>query len=138
MADELVSLVDTEWSINDTRTIIAKSDTIGKGRDLGTYDYVEMSITNPLGIDYADLFMASQDIDSVVFIELKASTEDRRDAMFDEFRRIIEENRKRPDTPGDHDRMIFQDISPLDDDAFGAYVHEIAVAFESRSRTVQG
>jgi len=32
--------------------------------------------------------------------------------------------------------MIFQDITPLDDETFGAYVEEVVVAFESRSRGV--
>lgn len=136
MADKLQTLIDNNWNIADNRLIIEKSDSIGKGRDLSTYDYIEFSLTSPLGITYADIFMATQDVDTVVFVELKASSEDRRDAMFTEFRRIIEANRKRPDTPGDHDRMVFQDITPLDDEAFGAYVHEVAVGFESRARDV--
>jgi len=139
MADRLTTLVDDNWdsaAVDDSRLIIAKSDDIGKGRDLATYDYIEFSLTSPLGIEYADLFMSTQDIDTAVFVELKASNEDRRDAMFTEFRRIIEAHRKRPDTPGDYDRMIWQDITPLDDDAFGAYVHEMAVGFVARSRDV--
>lgn len=139
MADRLTTLLQDEWdsnAVDDSRLIIAKSDDIGKGRDLATYDYIEFSLTSPLGIEYADLFMSTQNIDSAVFVELKASNEDRRDAMFTEFRRIIEAHRKRPDTPGDYDRMIWQDITPLDDDAFGAYVHEMAVAFVARSRDV--
>lgn len=139
MADRLTTLVDDEWdsnAVDDSRLIIAKSDDIGKGRDLATYDYIEFSLTSPLGIEYTDLFMSTQDIDTTVFVELKASNEDRRDAMFTEFRRIIEAHRKRPDTPGDYDRMIWQDITPLDDDAFGAYVYEMAVGFVARSRDV--
>lgn len=139
MSDRLTTLVEDEWdsaAVDDSRLIISKSDDIGKGRDLATYDYIEFSLTSPLGIEYADLFMSTQNIDSAVFVELKASNEDRRDAMFTEFRRIIESHRKRPDTPGDYDRMIWQDITPMDDEAFGAYVHEMAVGFVARSRDV--
>lgn len=139
MAEELKTLVVDEWdsaTVDDSRLIIDKSDNIGKGRDISTYDYIEFSLTSPLGIEYSDLFMSTQNIDAAVFVELKASNEDRRDAVFTEFRRIIESHRKRPDTPGDYDRMLFQDITPLDDDAFGAYVHEVAIGFEARSRDV--
>lgn len=139
MSSKVVELLTNNWdsnAVDDSRLVIAKSDDIGKGRDIGTYEYIEVSNTSPLGITYADLFMSTQDVDAAVFVELKASNEDRRDALFNEFRRIIEAHRKRPDTPGDHDRMIWQDITPLDDDTFGAYVHEMAIAFESRSRDV--
>lgn len=137
MTAKLVELVKSEWEpddVDDSRLIIARSDDIGKGRDLGTYDYIEMSLTSPLGIEYADLFRSTQNVDTVVYVELKAATEDRRDALFGEFRRIIEAHGERPDTPGDHDRMDLEDITPMDDDAFGAYVTEMVVAFYSRSR----
>jgi len=139
MSERLKTLIDDEWDsglVDRDRLIIDKSDNIGKGRDLATYDYIEFSLTSPLGIEYSDLFMSTQNIDAAVFVELKASNEDRRDALFTEFRRIIERHRKRPDTPGDYDRMVFQDITPLDDDAFGAYVHEVAIGFVARSRDV--
>lgn len=141
MVDQLVDLVQTEWNegdndVDDDRLLIEKSDVLGKGRDLGTYDYIEFSTTSPFGIEYADLFMSSQDINTVVFVEIKASTQARRDELFGEFRRIIEAHRKRPDTPGDHDKMVFEDITPLDDMAFGAHLLELVVAFTSNARTV--
>mgnify|MGYP006274529859 CR=1 FL=1 len=141
MVDRLVELIDDEWdtgpeSVPRNNLRIETSDELGKGRDIGTYDYIEASTTSPIGIEYADLFMNHQNVDVVVFVELKASTKARRNALFDEFRRIVEANRKRPDTPGGYDRMLFQDITPLDDDTFGAYVHEVVVGFEARSRGV--
>jgi hypothetical protein len=136
MAGKVVDLIDTNWGIDDTRTVIAKSDDIGKGRDLATYDYVEVSLTSPFSKEYADLFMSTQNIDSAVFVELKANTEARRDDMFEELERIMENHRKRPDTPGDYDRIVWEDITPLDDEAFGAYVHEVAIGFVARSRDV--
>jgi hypothetical protein len=140
MTDAVVQLLDDNWDSNNVprrNLIIDKSDSIGKGRDIGTYDYIEVSITSPVDISYSDLFMSTQDIDTVVFVEIKSSSEQRRDDLFDEFRRIIESHRKRPDTPGDHDRMIFEDVTPLDDNAFGAFLHEVVIAFESRSRNVE-
>lgn len=137
MVGKLADLIDTEWEESNVprrNLIIDKSDNIGKGRDIGTYDYIEMSLTSPLSIEYADLFRSSQDVDTAVFVELKASTEDRRDALFTEFRRVIEANDSRPDTPGDHDRMNIEDITPLDDDNFGAYLTEMVITFESRAR----
>lgn len=140
LVGETVDLVTTEWDESNTSgdtPIIDKSDDIGKGRDLGVYDYVEFSKTSPIGITYADLPMSSQDIDETVFVELKSNTEDRRDELWAEFRRIIESNRKRPDTPGNFDRVVFADITPLDDSTFGAYVYEITLGFEARSRSVE-
>jgi len=137
--DDLIDLVKSEWdsdTVNDDRLVIAESDSIGKGRDLGVYDYIECSETGSLSIDYHDLFMRTQDVDATVYVELKASNKGRRAILFDEFRRIIEAHRKRPDTPGGYDRMIFEPITPLDDDTFGAYVYEIVIGFESRSRRV--
>jgi hypothetical protein len=139
VVDALVDLVNSEWdssNVTDEYVVIGKSDEIGKGRDVGTYDYVEFSVTSPTNISYADLFMSTQDVDVAVFVEIKSSSSARRDVLFDEFRRIIEANRQRPETPGDFDRMIFQDVTPLDDQSFGAYTYEVVVAFESRSRTV--
>ena len=137
MVGDLVDLIESEFEAGDVdtdRLVIAKSDDIGKGRDLATYDYIEMSQTSPLGIPYADLFRSSQDVNTVVFVELKTSNEDRREELFAEFRRIVEEHDTRPDTPGDHDGMSLQDITPLDDDNFGAYLYEIVVAFNSYAR----
>lgn len=136
MVGKLVDLVNEELpdDVNTDRTIIANSQDVGKGRDLSTYDYIEMSLTSPLGIEYADLFRSTQNVDTVVFVELKASTEERRDELFDAFRSVIEDHGERPDTPGDHDRMDLEDITPMDDDAFGAFVTEMVVAFYSRSR----
>jgi len=140
VVDEFVTLIDTnftEGNVTGSKTIlIDESDDLGKGRDLGVYDYIEVSTTSPLGIEYSDLFMDNQNIDATLFIELKSDDEDRRDDMFAEFRSIVEANRKRPDTPGDYDRMVFGDITPLDDETFGAYVYEIVIGFEARSRAV--
>jgi hypothetical protein len=33
--------------------------------------------------------------------------------------------------------MVFGDITPLDDETFGAYVYEIVIGFEARSRAVE-
>jgi hypothetical protein len=140
IVQEFRDLLQAEWvaanTSNDEPTI-DKSDDLGKGRDLSIYDYVEVSETSPFGIEYADLFQSSQDLDATIFAEIKASDEDRRDELFSEFRRIVEANRSRPDTPGDFDRMVFADVTPLDDSTFGAYVYEVTIGFEARSRSVE-
>lgn len=139
LVDKVVTTVDTDWQASNTggnKPIIDKSDDIGKGRDLQVYDYVEFSKSSPLGKEYADLFLSSDDVDATVFVELKSNTEPRHDELFDEFVRVIENNRKRPDTPGDYDRVRFADITPLHDDNFGVYVTEITLAFEARSRSI--
>jgi len=140
IVDEVVSLVDTQFdpaNVTGSKTIlIDKSDDLGKGRDLGVYDYIEFSKTSPHTIEYADLFLNNQDVDAAIFVELKADDQTRRDEMFDELRSVIESNRKRPDTPGDYDRMIFGEITPLDDETFGAFVYEFPLLFEARSRSV--
>jgi len=141
VVDETVSAVDTEWDTANTsgeKPVIAKSDDIGKGRDLGVYDYVEFSKTNPNNISYHDLPLNSQDIDAAVFVELKSDSEDRRDELFDEFRRAIEVNRgKGGFAPADFDRVIFADITFLDDSTFGAYLVEVTLAYEARGRSVE-
>ena len=136
MVGELVDLVKSNWpeDVDDSRLIVAKSDDIGKGRDLGTYDYIEMSQTSPLGIPYADLFRSSQNVNTVVYVELKSSNERRREELFAAFRSIVEAHDTRPDTPGDHDGMMLEDITPLDDENFGAYLIEMVVSFESFAR----
>lgn len=140
IVQEFRDLLQAEWvaanTSNDEPTI-DKSDDLGKGRDLSIYDYVEVSETSPIGIEYADLFQSSQDLDATIFAEIKASDEDRRDELFSEVRRIVEANGSRPDTPGDFDRMVFADITSLDDSTFGAYVYEVTIGFEARSRSVE-
>ena len=139
VVDEVVTLLSNNWNGGSgppNNLLIDKSDDIGKGRDLAVYDYVELSLTSPTNINYADLTMSSQDVDAAVYCELKSDEEDRRDAIRDEFRSIIEDHRKRPDTPGDYDRVVFGDITHLDDQIFGQYVVEITLLFEARSRSV--
>ena len=138
VVDTFVDLLSDNWNgehVNDDRLIIAESDEIGKGRDLSTYDYIEVSKTSPFDEDYADLFRSTKDTDAALYVELKAANEARRDAMFDEFRRIVDLHKKRPETPGNYDRMEIDESTPLDDEAFGAYVYEIVVRLEARSRT---
>lgn len=137
---ELVTLVKNNFNagnVTGSKTIlIDEADELGKGRDLGVYDYIEFSGTSPNSINYADLTMSSQDVDAATFVELKADGKTRRKEMFAELRSVIEANRKRPDTPGDYDRMLFGEITSLDDETFGAYVFEFPILFESRARTV--
>lgn len=139
VVDDAVAAVDGNWdTANTPKPVIGKSDDIGKGRDLGVYDYVEFSKTNPTSIDYFDLAMNSQDIDAAVFVEIKSSDEERRDALFDEFRRTIEvENDGVGFVAADFDRAIFADITFLDDSTFGAYLVEITIALEARGRSVE-
>jgi len=140
VVDGLVSLVKSNFNeanvAGDKQILIDEADELGKGRDLGVYDYIEFSGTSPNSIEYADLTMSSQDVDAATFVELKADGKTRRKEMFDELRSIIEANRKRPDTPGNFDRMIFGDVTNLDDETFGAYVLEFPILFEARSRSV--
>lgn len=140
VVDDLVSLVKTEFNegnVAGSKTIlIDEADELGKGRDLGVYDYIEFSGTSPNSIEYADLIMSSQDVDAATFVELKADDKTRRKEMFAELRSVIEANAKRPDTPGDYDRMLFGEITSLDDSTFGAYVLEFPILFEARARTV--
>lgn len=135
---ELVSLVKTDFvvgNVSGSKTIlIDEADELGKGRDLGVYDYIEFSGTSPNSIVYSDVFRANQNIDAACFVELKADDATRRKEMFAEFRRVIEANDTRPDTPGDYDRMDFGDITSLDDETFGAYVLEFPILFTARSR----
>jgi len=138
IVDDTVATLDAEWDeSNADKPVIGKSDDIGKGRDLNVYNYVELSRTSPTDISYSNLPLSAQDIDATVFVELKAASEADRDAIFDEFRRVIEANRSRPDTPGGFDRVVFADITPLDDSTFGAYLVEVTLAFEARSRSVE-
>lgn len=138
IVDDTVDTLDAEWDeSNADKPVIGKSDDIGKGRDLNVYNYVELSRTSPTDISYSNLPLSAQDIDATVFVELKAASKADRDAIFDEFRRVIEANRSRPDTPGGFDRVVFADITPLDDSTFGAYLVEVTLAFEARSRSVE-
>lgn len=138
VVNELVELVQDEFdedAVDGDRTVlIEKSDDLGKGRDLGVYDYIEFSATSPVEVPYADLTLTSNDVDVAVFVELKSDDEDRRDDLFEELWRIVRDHRKRPDTPGDFDRMFFGTITPLDDETFGAYLYQITINFEARSR----
>jgi len=140
IVDELVSLVDSSFDPNNVtgskQILIDKSDDLGKGRDLGVYDYIEFSKTTPSSIQYADLTLSSQDVDAAVYCEIKSDDQTRRDQIFDEFRSVIEANRKRPDTPGGYDRMKFGDITPLDDRTFGAFTYQLPILFEARARSV--
>jgi len=141
VVDNTVSGVDSAWDTTNTsgsKPVIDKSDDIGKGRDLSVYDYVEMSKTNPNAIEYHDLPMCSQDIDAAVFVELKSSSEDRRDELFAEFRRTIEaKNDEHGFVFSDFDRVIFGDITFLDDDTFSAYLVEVTLLYEARGRSVE-
>lgn len=141
VVQEFRDLLQDEWIESNTggdAPIIDKSDELGKGRDLGVYDYVEVSETSPIGIEYADVFQSSQDIDATAFVEIKASDEDRRDELFSEFRRVVEaENDKHGFVVADFDRMAFGDITTLDDGTFGAYLYEVTIGFEARSRSVE-
>lgn len=142
VVDDTVDAVDTEWepsNTSDEKPIIDKSDDIGKGRDLQVYDYVEFSKTNPTAIEYHDLPLSSQDIDAAAFVEIKSSEEDRRDELFAEFRRAIEVQNQGSGTfaPADFDRVLFADITFLDDDTFSAYLVEVTLAFEARGRSVE-
>ena len=67
VVDDTVSAIDTDWDTSNTsgdKPVIAKSDDIGKGRDLQVYDYVELSKTSPFAIEYHDLPLSSQDVDA--------------------------------------------------------------------------
>jgi hypothetical protein len=141
VVDDTVSAIDTEWDTSNTsgeKPVIAESDDIGKGRDLSVYDYVELSKTSPFGITYHDLPLESQDVDAAAFVEIKSSSEDRRDELFDEFRRTIEVNRGHDGFAiADFDRVIFGDITFLDDSTFGAYLVEVTLLYEARGRSVE-
>lgn len=140
VVDDTVAAIDSNWdTANADKPIIDKSDSIGKGRDLGVYDYVELSKTNPTAIDYYDLPMSSQDIDAAAFVEIKSSDESRRDELFSEFRRTIEVENEgaRTFATADFDRVIFADVTFLDDSTFGAYLVEVTLAFEARARSVE-
>ena len=59
MVDRLVELIDNSWNdgpedVPRNNLRIDTSDELGKGRDLGTYDYIEASNTSPIGIEYAN------------------------------------------------------------------------------------
>lgn len=135
---ELVSLVQTNFNEGNVagskQILIDEADELGKGRDLGVYDYIEFSGTSPNSIEYSDLFRKNQNISAVSFVELKASDKTRRKEMFAEFRSVIEAYDTRPDTPGDYDRMDFGEITSLDDETFGAYVLEFPILFEAVHR----
>lgn len=137
VADAVVTMLDSAtWSVTKPDVISTKQDA-GKGIDVANNDYVLVSRTTPLSISYSDLFLANQDIDAAVFVEIKTSDSDtRRDDIFGEVRSIVEANRKRPDTPNDFDRVRFEGITPLEDDTFGVFLIEFAVVFEARSRAV--
>jgi len=142
VVDDTIDAVTNEWVDANTsgdRPVIDKSDDIGKGRDLQVYDYVEFSKTNPTSITYHDLPLNSQDIDAAAFVEIKSSSEDRRDELFDEFRRTIEVQNKGAGTfsIADFDRVIFADITFLDDDTFSAYLVEVTLAYEARGRATE-
>ena len=141
VVDDTVTAIDTEWDTANTsgeKPVIAESDDIGKGRDLGVYDYVELSKTSPFGITYHDLPLSSQDVDAAAFVEIKSSSEDRRDELFDEFRRTIEVNRGNGGFAiADFDRVIFGDITFLDDNTFGAYLVEVTLLYQARGRSVE-
>jgi hypothetical protein len=142
VVDDTVSAIDTEWDTSNTsgdKPVIDKSDDIGKGRDLQVYDYVELSKTSPFAIDYFDLPLNAQDVDAAAFVEIKSSSEDRRDELFDEFRRTIEVQNEGAGTfsIAEFDRVIFADITFLDDDTFSAYLVEVTLAYEARGRAVE-
>jgi hypothetical protein len=141
VVDDTVSGVDSAWDATNTsgdKPVIDKADEIGKGRDLSVYDYVEFSKTNPNAIEYHDLPMNSQDIDAAVFAELKSSSEARRDELFDEFRRTIEaKNDEHGFVYSDFDRVVFADVTFLDDGTFSAYLVEVTLLFEARGRSVE-
>ena len=140
VVDETVDVLRTDWESSDVdKPIIDKSDSIGKGRDLQVYDYVELSKTNPTSITYSDLPMSSQDIDAAAFVEIKSSSEDRRDELFDEFRRTIEVQNEGAGTfsIAEFDRVLFADITFLDDDTFSAYLVEVTLAYEARGRATE-
>lgn len=140
VVDDTITVLNN-WDSSNTGNetpIIDKADSIGKGRDLQVYNYVELSKTSPFGIEYADLPMNSQDVDAAVFVEIKSADETKRDNMFDEFRRLIEkENEGSGFVMSDFDRVIFGDITFLDDDTFGAYLVEVTLLYEARSRSVE-
>jgi len=141
VVDDTVSTLTSNWVDGNTggeTPLIGKSDELGKGRDLSIYDYVELSKTSTNAIDYSDLQMSAQDVDAAVFCELKSSDETKRDNIFDEFRRVLEaENEKHGFVMAEFDRVIFADITFLDDNTFGAYLVEVTLAFEARSRAVE-
>jgi hypothetical protein len=142
VVDDTIDAVTNEWVDANTsgdRPVIDKSDNIGKGRDLQVYDYVEFSKTNPTSITYHDLPLNSQDIDAAAFVEIKSDTEPRRDEIFDEFRRTIEVQNEGAGTfaPADFDRILFADITFLDDDTFSAYLVEVTLAYEARGRATE-
>jgi hypothetical protein len=142
VVDDTVDAIEAEWVDANTsgdRPIIGKADDIGKGRDLQVYDYVELSKTNPTSIDYFDVANKTQDVDAAAFVEIKSSEEARRDELFDEFRRTIEVQNQGAGTfaTADFDRVVFADITFLDDDTFSAYLVEVTLAFESEARRVE-
>lgn len=142
VVDDTVTAIDTEWDTSNTsgsKPVIGKSDDLGKGRDLNVYDYVELSKTNPTAIDYHDLPLNSQDIDAAAFVEIKSSDETTRDELFNEFRRTIEVQNEGAGTfaISSFDRVLFADITFLDDDTFGAYLVEVTLAYEARGRAVE-
>lgn len=138
VVDDLVSLMKSEWQPSNTggdTPQIDKSDALGKGRDLGVFDYVEFSKTSPIDIEDADLTLSSEDFDAAVYAEIKSDDEAKREELFSEFRRIYKDNQKRPDCPANFDRMRLGEVTPLDDSTFGAYLYELTILFEARSRS---
>lgn len=86
---------------------------------------------------YADIFHASEDLSAMCAIE--ASTSDgraRRDEMFSEIKRLVNERRKRAGpvaTPGNWDRLNIQTANPFDDTNFGWHVIEMTVEYSRHS-----
>lgn len=148
ITDAVVSMIDTNWGQDPGSAAPTKPDVIdnrqdvGKGTDVGNFDYVMVSPTTPTGITYADLFMKTQDVDAAVFIEIATSVDRaRRDEIFDEVRYIVENRRNRQapegDPPNNFERIEFSgDITKADGDIFGAYTVNFALGFVATSRHV--
>lgn len=137
-------IIDSSWDADadldagdQPRTELLTEDNDGKARQRvrrNANEYILVHEPGEREMEYSDLFMSAEDKSALVSIEAStADSRDRRDVLFRELKRIANEHRKRPDTPGNWDTLQIQTANTFDDTNFGWWVVEMSMIYSRDS-----
>lgn len=131
-------MIDGEWSLSKRPRIeLLTEDNHGQARQRvrrNTDEYILVHEPGEREMEYSDLFMSAEDKSALVAIEASTSkSRDRREEIFRELKRIANDHRKRPETPGNWDTLTIQTANTFDDTNFGWWVIEMSMTYSRDS-----
>lgn len=146
VANLTLDFIDGSWDSagngidKPDRVELLTEDSTGKARQKvrrNSKEYVLLYEPGERNMESADIFHESEDKSAMVALECSTQKgRSRREELFKEIKRLINERRKRSGpvtTPGNWDKLNIQTANTFDDTNFGWHVIEMTVEYSRHS-----